>query len=88
MTEQQARTTANVVMVAGAVGAVVYVLTKPPLRRLAVQLARSWVKGPLAVWALAELRRAWLESGQDLHGHAPTGASGLASRLLPAESPR
>jgi hypothetical protein len=63
MTEQQARTAANVVMAAGAAGALVYILRKPPLRRLAVQLARSWVKGPLVVWAAAEMRRAWLESG-------------------------
>jgi hypothetical protein len=63
MTEQQARTAANVVMAAGAAGALVYILRKRPLRRLAVQLAHSWVKGPLVVWAAAELRRAWLESG-------------------------
>jgi len=62
MTEQQARTAANVVMAAGAAGALVYILRKPPLRRLAVQLARSWVRGPLVVWAAAELRHAWLES--------------------------
>ena len=35
MTEQQARTAANVVMAAGAAGALVYILRKPPLRRLA-----------------------------------------------------
>ena len=57
MTEQQARTAANVVMAAGAAGALVYILRKPPLRRLAVQLARSWVRGPLVVWAAAELRQ-------------------------------
>jgi hypothetical protein len=29
------------------------------LRRLAWQLARSWARGPLAVWTATELRRAW-----------------------------
>jgi len=66
MTEQQARTAANVVMAAGAAGAALLILRRPPLRRLATQLARSWVKGPFLVWALAELRQAWVESGSQL----------------------
>jgi len=66
MTEQQARTTANVVMIAAAAGAAYYVLRTPPLRRVAWQLARTWVRGPLAVWAVTEVRRAWEQSAQ--HG--------------------
>ncbi|HTI39603.1 MAG TPA: hypothetical protein VL484_18725 [Vicinamibacterales bacterium] len=63
MTEQQARTTANVVMVAAAVSAAYAVLRTPRLRVLAWQLARSWARGPLAAWAVGEARRAWELSG-------------------------
>jgi len=66
MTEQQARRAANIVMAAATAGAALLILRKPPLRRLAAQLARSWVKGPFLVWAVAELRQAWLESGSHL----------------------
>ena len=62
MNEQQARTVANVVMIAGAAGVAYYVLRSPRLRRLAWELARSWVKGPLAAWGATEVRRAWQES--------------------------
>jgi len=64
MTEQQARTAASVVMAAAAAGTAVAILRTPRLRRLAWQLARSWARGPLAVWAATELRRAWELSGQ------------------------
>jgi hypothetical protein len=80
MTEQQARTAANVVMIAGAAGAAFYIVRKPPLRRLAWHLARSWAKGPLLVWALAEVRRAWIESASA----GPVNVS--ARRSLPALS--
>ena len=59
MTEQQARTAANVVLAATAAGAAYAVLRAPRLRRLGWQLARSWARGPLVVWAATELRRAW-----------------------------
>ncbi|HTL45479.1 MAG TPA: hypothetical protein VL262_14145 [Vicinamibacterales bacterium] len=65
MTEHQARTAANVVMAATAAGAAYAVLRTPRLRRLAWQLARSWARGPLAVWAATELRHAW-----DVSDHA------------------
>ena len=64
MTEQQARTTANVVMAAAAAGTALAVLRTPRLRRLAWQLARSWARGPLAIWAATELRRSWELSGR------------------------
>lgn len=63
MTEQQARTTANVVMGAAAVGAAYVVLRTPPLRRIAWQFARTWLSGPAVAWAATEVRRAWDESG-------------------------
>ena len=80
MAEQQARTTANVVMIAGAAGAAFFIARKPPLRRLAWRLAHGWAKGPLLVWALAEVRRAWIESASG----RPVNAS--MRRSLPASS--
>jgi hypothetical protein len=62
MTEQQARTAANVIMIAGAVGAAYYILRTPPLRRLVWQLARNWATGPLMLWGATEIRRAWESS--------------------------
>ncbi len=62
MTDQQARKVANVVMIAAGAGATYVVLRTPALRRTAWQLARTWVRGPLVVWALTEVRRAWEES--------------------------
>ena len=62
MMEEKARTTANIVMAAVAATAAVYVLRNPRLRRLAWRLARTWVTGPLAVWAATEVRHAWDES--------------------------
>ena len=62
MTEQQARTTANVVMAAAALGAAVLVLRSPKLRRMTWQLARQYAAGPLAVWASGTVLEAWEQS--------------------------
>jgi hypothetical protein len=64
VTEQQARTTANIVLIGAAAGTAFVVMRDPKLRRLVFQLARTWVRGPLALWAIAEVRRAWLESAR------------------------
>jgi len=64
VTEQQARTTANVVMAAAALGAAVYVLRSPKRRRQAWQLARQFAMGPLALWAAGTTREAWDRSGR------------------------
>ena len=67
MTEQQARSTANIVMAAAALGAAVVVLRSPSLRRMAWQLARQYAAGPLAVYAATTVRQAWDESGRAGH---------------------
>jgi len=64
VTEQQARTTANVVMAAAALGAAVIVWRSPKLRRITWQLARQYATGPLAFWTAALVREAWDESGR------------------------
>ena len=62
MTEQQARTTANVVMAAAALGAAVLVLRSPKLRRIAWMVARQYATGPLALWASGTVQDAWDKS--------------------------
>jgi hypothetical protein len=59
VTESQARTAANVVMAAAALGAAVIVLRSPRLRRLAFQLARQYAGAPLTAWAATSVRDAW-----------------------------
>ncbi|HET7698587.1 MAG TPA: hypothetical protein VFK57_22925 [Vicinamibacterales bacterium] len=59
MTEQRARQVANVVMAAAALGAAVFVLRTPRLRRMAWQLARQYAAGPLAAWTATTVRDAW-----------------------------
>jgi len=63
MNEQQARTTANVVMAAAALGAAVIVLRSPALRRIAWRMVREYAGGPLAAYAATTVRTAWDESG-------------------------
>ena len=63
MTEQQARTTANIVMAAAAVGAAVIVLRSPTLRRIAWGLARASAPA-LAAYGVTTVREAWSASGE------------------------
>ncbi len=63
MNENQARTTANILMAAAALGAAVFILRNPKRRRMAWQLARQYATGPLAVWSTATVRNAWDASG-------------------------
>jgi hypothetical protein len=64
MTEQQARTTANVIMAAAAIGAAVVVLRSPSLRRLAWQMARQYGAAPLTVFLATTVHDAWQASGR------------------------
>ena len=69
MTEAQARTTANVVMAAAALGAAVIVLRSPKLRRITWHLARQYAAGPLAFWTAALVREAWDDSAAASRAH-------------------
>ena len=83
MTESHARTVANVVMAAAALGAAVIVLRNPKLRRLAFQFARQYASGPLAAWAATSVRDAW-----DASGSAPRHTPELrGDRSAPALPP-
>jgi hypothetical protein len=72
MTEQQARTAADVVIAAAVIGAAVIVLRSPKLRRMAWQLARLYAAGPVAAWTAATVRQAWDESGTARLARAPS----------------
>lgn len=63
MTEQRARTIANVLMGVAAAGAAYYILRTPSLRRAAFQLAGAALTGTVPAWLNGEIRRAWAESG-------------------------
>ena len=83
MTETQARTTANIVMTAAALGAAVIVLRSPKLRRMAWQLARQYATGPLAVWAAGTVREAWDASGSTAARPSEQRSTADEPRALP-----
>jgi len=87
VTESQARTAANVVMAAAALGAAVIVLRSPRLRRLAIQLARQYAGGPVAAWAATSVRDAWDQSA-DRSARMPitTRATADRSEAMPLPS--
>jgi hypothetical protein len=64
MTEQTARTIANVALGAAALGAAYYVVRTPPLRRMAVRLAKTALTGAIPAWLAREAQHAWVLSGQ------------------------
>ena len=63
MTREQARTVADVVLVASGVAAAYVVLTNPRLRRLAIRGARVWLGASVPVYLVEATSRAWVESG-------------------------
>ena len=62
MTEQTARTVANVVLGAAVVGAAVVVLRVPALRKLALGLAATALTTELPAWMRQEFAHAWNKS--------------------------
>ena len=64
MTEDNARTVANVVIASAGLAAAYVVLTTPPLRRLAIQAVRIWLGVTAPAFLVETTRRAWVESGR------------------------
>jgi hypothetical protein len=62
VTEDTARTVANVLVGAAAVGAAVVILRTPQLRRLAFGLARTAIVTGIPAWLTREIKHAWEES--------------------------
>ena len=73
MREETARTVANVVVAAAAIGAAVVILRVPTLRRLAFGLLKTAVVTGIPTWFAQETRRAWEESSK-VEGQRPTEA--------------
>jgi hypothetical protein len=65
MTEQTARTVANLVIGAAALGAAYIILRTPSLRRMAAGLSFAALTGGLPAWVSQEVQRAWNASSQD-----------------------
>lgn len=63
--EDSARTLANVVVGAAALGAAVVILRTPALRRLAFGLARTAVTVMIPAWLSREVRQAWADTGRE-----------------------
>jgi hypothetical protein len=64
MKEETARTVANVVLAAAAVGAAVVVLRVPALRRMAVGLTVTALTTQVPTWLRQEVSQAWTNSGR------------------------
>ena len=64
MTNTNARTAANVILASAGIAAAYVVLTKPPLRRLAIRAVELWLGASVPVFLLNQARQAWVESGE------------------------
>ena len=63
MTEANARTVADVILVSLGVAAAYLVITTPPLRRMALRAVRLWLGASVPVYLASQAREAWVESG-------------------------
>ena len=61
MTERQAEKVANLVIGAAAIGAAIYVLRNPALRRVLWGAARNTLIAGVPAWLVAETRNGWAE---------------------------
>jgi hypothetical protein len=64
MTDANARTVANVILVSAGVAAAYLVMTTPPLRRVALRAIKLWLGASVPVYLVNEAREAWVESGR------------------------
>ena len=64
MTDEQARTTADLLLVSAGIAAAYVVLSRPRLRRLAVRAVRYWLGASVPVFLATQARNAWVESGR------------------------
>jgi hypothetical protein len=64
MTDEQARTAANVVLASAGVAAAYVVLTTPSLRRLALRATQMWLGASIPVYLLNQVRQAWVQTAR------------------------
>ena len=69
--EDSARTVANIIVWAAALGAAVVILRTPTLRRLAFGLARTALTVTLPVWLSREVQQAWADTGRTVNSQTP-----------------
>lgn len=79
--EDTARTVANVIVGAAALGAAVIILRTPALRRLAFGLARTALTVTIPVWMTREVQEAWADTARRSSDPTPT-ATGRSAQLL------
>jgi hypothetical protein len=84
MTHERARQAANLVMAAAALGAAVFVVRSPKLRRTAWQLARQYAAGPLAAWTASTVRDAW-EASARVTASEPRPSKDASGRVTDSE---
>ena len=83
MTEETARTIANVVVGAAVLGAAVVILRTPTLRRLAFGLARTAIVTGIPAWLTREVKQAW-EASEPLDS-SPGPRAASAATIRPAQ---
>jgi hypothetical protein len=64
VTEANARTVANVILVSAGVAAAYLVVTTPPLRRVALRITRLWLGATVPLYLVNQARQAWVESSR------------------------
>ena len=64
MTDANARTAANVILVSAGIAAAYVILTRPPLRRLAFTALNLWLGASVPAFLVNQAREAWVESGR------------------------
>jgi hypothetical protein len=64
VTDANARATANALLWSAGAAAAYIVLTRPRLRRVALQALTLWLGASVPAYLLNEARVAWVESGQ------------------------
>jgi hypothetical protein len=62
MTEQTAKRIADVALGAAALGAAVFIVRTPRLRRMAIGLAMTALTGAIPTWLAREAQHAWVQS--------------------------
>jgi hypothetical protein len=79
--EDKARTVANIVVGAAALGAAVVILRTPALRRLAFGLARTALTVTIPAWLAKEVQGAWADAGRPASGTVAPD-TGRSAQLL------
>jgi hypothetical protein len=64
MTDDQARTAANVVLATAGVAAAAMILRTPALRRLAWRAAQIWLGATVPMYLANQVRQAWVQSAR------------------------